>query len=154
MLSSILTVILAKDMPPHQFEATKDLLKKAKNPQHRSTTKNTHLICNKLYESLAFQVVLFSSGHWAIFKNLCKQVYEYIMIVLNIPVFICTLFVQVTIKNFPGGTLLAHFPGRSLTHNDYQTLAAMTLKFLQVGITVFDGSGQTCPKYPLFLKYI
>ena len=27
MLSSILTVIFAKDMPAHQFEATKDLLK-------------------------------------------------------------------------------------------------------------------------------
>ena len=27
-LSSILTVILANDMPAHQFEATKDLLKK------------------------------------------------------------------------------------------------------------------------------
>ena len=81
------------------------------------------------------------------------------MIVLNIPVFICTLFVQVTTKNFPWGTLLVHFSGRrpcgrSLTHNDYQTLAAMTSKFLQVGIIVFDGSGQTCPKHPLFLKYI
>ena len=81
------------------------------------------------------------------------------MIVLNLPVFICMLFVQVTNKNFPGGTLLAHFPGRRpfgrrLTHNDYQTLAAMTSEFLQIGIIVFDGSGQTCPKYPLFSKYI
>ena len=81
------------------------------------------------------------------------------MIVLNIPVFICTLFVQVTTKNFPWGTLLVHFSGRrpcgrSLTHNDYQTLAAMTSKFLQVGIIIFDGSGQTCPKNLLFLKYI
>ena len=81
------------------------------------------------------------------------------MIVLNLPVFICMLFVQVTNKNFPGGTLLAHFPGRRpfgrrLTHNDYQTLAAMTSEFLQIGIIVFDESGQTCPKYPLFSKYI
>ena len=81
------------------------------------------------------------------------------MIVLNIPVFIYLLFVVVTTKNFPRGTLLAHFLGRrpfgrSLTHNDYQTLAAMTSKFLQVGIIVFDGSDQTCRKYPLFLKYI
>ena len=81
------------------------------------------------------------------------------MIVLNISVLICTLFVQVTTKNFPGGTLLVHFSGRSsfgrsLTHNDYQTLVAMTSKFLQVGIIFFDGSGETCPKYPLFLKYI
>ena len=56
------------------------------------------------------------------------------------------LFVQVTTKNFPGGTLLAHIPGRrpfgrSLTYNGYQTLAAMTSKFLQVRI-VFDRSGQ------------
>ena len=69
------------------------------------------------------------------------------------------LFVQVTNKNFPGGTLLAHFQGRRpfgrrLTHNDYQTLAAMTSEFLQIGIIVFDASGQTCPKYPLFSKYI
>ena len=80
------------------------------------------------------------------------------IIVLNIPVFICFFFVQVTIKNFPGGTLLVHFSrrkpfGRSLTHNDYQTLATMTSKFVQVGV-VFDGSGQTSPKYPLFFKYI
>ena len=80
------------------------------------------------------------------------------MLVLNIPVFICMLFLHVSTKNFPGGTLLAHFPGRrpfgrSLTHDDYQTLAAVTTKFLQVGIIVFDGSGQTCPKYPLFLIY-
>ena len=66
---------------------------------------------------------------------------------------------QVTTKNFPGGTLLVHFPGRrpfggSLMPNDYQTLAAITSKFLQVGIIVFDGSGQTCLKYSLFLKYI
>ena len=65
------------------------------------------------------------------------------MIVLNIPVFICTLFVQVTTKNFPGDTLLPHFPGsrsfgRSLMHNDYQTLSAMKSKFLQVKIIVFD----------------
>ena len=69
------------------------------------------------------------------------------MIVLNISVFICMLFVQVTTKKFAGGTLSAHILGRrpfgrSLTHNDYQTLAAMTSKFLQVGI-VFDGSCQT-----------
>ena len=68
------------------------------------------------------------------------------MIVLNISVFICMFFIQVTTKNFPGGALLVHIPGmrtfgRSLMHNDYQTLAAMTSKFLQVGI-VFDGSGQ------------
>ena len=35
-----------------------------------------------------------------------------------------------------------------------QVTTAMTSKFLQVGIIVFDGSGQTCPKYPLFLEYI
>ena len=57
------------------------------------------------------------------------------------------LFVQVTTKSFPGGTLLPYILGRrpfgtSLTHNDYQTLAAMTSKFLQVGI-VFDGSGRS-----------
>ena len=80
------------------------------------------------------------------------------MLVLNIPAFICTLFVQVTTKTFPVGTLSAYFPGsrpfgRTLTHDDYQTLAAMTLTFLQVVIIVFDGSGQICPKYPLFLKY-
>ena len=56
------------------------------------------------------------------------------------------LFVQVTTKNISGGTLLAYILGRrpfgrSLTHNDYQTLAAMTSNFLQVGI-VFDGSDQ------------
>ena len=56
------------------------------------------------------------------------------------------LFVEVTTKNFPGGTVLAHISGRrsfgrSLTHNDYQTLVVMTSKFLQVG-SVFDGSGQ------------
>ena len=81
------------------------------------------------------------------------------MIVLSIPVFICTLFVQVTTKSFPEGTLLAHFSarrpfGRSITHNDYQSFATMTSKFLQVKIIIFDGSGQTYPKYPLFLKYI
>ena len=80
------------------------------------------------------------------------------MLVLNITIFVCTLLVQVTTKNFPGGTLLAQFPGRrpfgrSLTHGDYQTLAAKTSKFLQVGNYCFQ-SGQTCPKYPLFLKYI
>ena len=50
------------------------------------------------------------------------------MIVSNILVFICMLSVQVT--------------------------TAMTSKFLQVGVIVFDGSGQTCPKYPLFLECI
>ena len=70
----------------------------------------------------------------------------------------CTLFVQVITKNFQG-VLFQHFPGRrpfgrSLTHDNYDTLAAITSKFLQVGIIVFDRSGQTCPKYPLLLKYI
>ena len=46
-LSSILTDKLANDMPAYQFESTKDLLKTA-NPQHGKTTKNTHLIRNKL----------------------------------------------------------------------------------------------------------
>ena len=81
------------------------------------------------------------------------------MLVLNIPVFICILFVQVTTKNFLEGTLIADFPGRgpfgrSLTHDDYQTFAAIASKFLQVGINIFDRSDQTCPKYPVFLKYI
>ena len=129
-LSSILTVIIAKDMPVHQFEATKDLLKKAKI--HNIETQQRTLILNAIRKSGISSCFIVSSGHWAIFKNLCKQVYQYIMIVLNIPVFICTLFVQVTTKNFPEGTLLAHFLGRRpfgrrrLTHNDYQTLAAMT----------------------------
>ena len=53
------------------------------------------------------------------------------MLDLNIPVFIFALFVQVTTMNFPGGTLLAYFSGRgpfgrSLTHDDYEILAAMT----------------------------
>ena len=34
------------------------------------------------------------------------------MLVLNMLVFICMLFVQVTTKNFPEGTLSAHFQGR------------------------------------------
>ena len=53
------------------------------------------------------------------------------MLDLNIPVFIFVLFVQVTTTIFPGGTLLAYFSGRgpfgrSLTHHDYEILAAMT----------------------------
>ena len=81
------------------------------------------------------------------------------MLVLNVPIFTCAIFVLVTTKNFPEGTLLADLLGRrpferSLTHDDYQTLAAMTSNFLQVGIIIFDGSGQTFPKYPPFLKYI
>ena len=36
------------------------------------------------------------------------------MLVLNIPVFISTLFVQVTTINFPGGTFLTYFSGRGL----------------------------------------
>ena len=73
--------------------------------------------------------------------------------------FICMLFVQITTKYFPGSTLLAYFIWRrpfgwSLTHDDYQILAAMTSNFLQVGINGFDGSDQRCRKYPIVLKYI
>ena len=71
------------------------------------------------------------------------------MLVLNIPFFICMLCVQVITKIFPGGRRPF---GRSLKHDEYQTLATMTSKFLQVGVLVFDGSGQTCPMYPIFLK--
>ena len=67
--------------------------------------------------------ILFYGQFWSLgnLQNLCKQLYLSILLVLNIAVFICTLFVQVTTKNFLGGTLLAHFPRSkllrtSLTH--------------------------------------
>ena len=50
------------------------------------------------------------------------------MLVLNIPFFICMLYVQVITKNFPGGRRPFE---RSLMHDEYQTLAAMTSKFLE-----------------------
>ena len=55
--------------------------------------------------------ILFYGQFWSLgnLQNLCKQLYLSILLVLNIAVFICTLFVQVATKNFPGGTLLAHF---------------------------------------------
>ena len=69
MLSSILTVILAKDMPAHQFEATKDLLRKAK-------IQRTLILYAINFKKVGhFKLFHCCSGHWEIFKNLCKQVY-------------------------------------------------------------------------------
>ena len=111
-------------MSAHQFEATKDLLKTAnKSATWKHNKEQSSHMQQTLKKSDISSCFIVSSGHWTIFKNFGKQVYYSIMLVLSIPVFICTLFVQVTTKNFPRGTLLAHFPGRrplgkSLTHDD------------------------------------
>ena len=70
-LSSILTVILAKDMPPHQFEASKDLLKKAKIPNME--TEQRTLILYAINFKKVWHFKLFYCQFWPL-GNLQKYV--------------------------------------------------------------------------------
>ena len=140
MLSSTLTGILAKDIPAQQFETTQDLLKKAKI--HNMETQPWTFI---LY-AINFKKVRHFKLFYCQFCPLGNL--QKLLIGLYIPVFICTLFGQVTTKYFPGCTLGTFYgeetfggSWRSLMHNNNQALAAMTSKFLRVGIIVFNGGG-------------
>ena len=70
-LSSILTVIFAKDMPPHQYEATKDLLKKAKI--HNIETQQRTLILYTINFKKVWHFKLFYCQFWPL-GNLQKFV--------------------------------------------------------------------------------
>ena len=62
VLSSILTVILAKDMSAHQFEATEDLLKKAKI--HSIETQQRTLTLNAINFKKVWHFKLFYCQFW------------------------------------------------------------------------------------------